>query len=201
MTGISQPEEPSMNSAPAAWMEAIAETAASYRRMIDAALVQLTDEELVRRPGAGLNSAAVILRHLGGNLQSRWTDFLDTDGEKPTRDRDSEFEDWPGDRASLMAWFDKGWNCLTTAIESIDEHTIARNLLIRGELHSVPMALTRSLTHIAYHVGQLVMIARPVHSGEWKWMTIKPGESQKHNERTWGSSASRSVFGNDNDAS
>ena len=182
------------------WIQSFTETAASYRRMIDAALGQLTDEELVLRPGPGINSVAVILRHLGGNLQSRWTDFLETDGEKPTRDRDSEFQDWPGDRASLMDWFDKGWNCLTTAVESIDEATAQRNLLIRGESHSVPMALTRSLTHIAYHVGQLVMIARSVHTGEWKWLTIKPGESQKHNEQTWGSSASRSVFGNNADS-
>ena len=85
------------------WLAATLESIDGYRRMIDAAIAQLSDAELVCRPAEGINSVAVILRHLGGNLQSRWTDFLSTDGEKPSRNRDAEFDDWPGDRDSLVA--------------------------------------------------------------------------------------------------
>ncbi len=94
------------------WLTASAETIASYRKMIDAAVVQLSDDEFFARPAPHLNSVAVLLRHLAGNLRSRWTDFLTTDGEKPDRNRDAEFLDWPGDRASLLAEFDRGWGCL-----------------------------------------------------------------------------------------
>ena len=93
----------------AAWLAATTETIASYRRMIDALVAQLSDEELHRRPANDMNSVAILLRHLGGNLQSRWTDFLFTDGEKSTRNRDEEFADWKGDRESLVAYFDEGW--------------------------------------------------------------------------------------------
>jgi len=177
------------------WIDAVRETVSSYRRMIDAAVEQLTDEELQQRPAEGMNSVAVILRHIGGNLQSRWTDFLATDGEKPCRDRDTEFVDWDGDRASLIKYFDGGWACLTSAIEQINEANLATPIYIRGEKHSIPQALERSITHTAYHVGQIVMIARMVHVGEWKWLTISPGKSEQHNQQTWGTSGSRSAFG------
>ena len=179
------------------WVNAISQTVSSYRQIIDATLVQLTDAELRARPAENINSVAVLLRHLGGNLRSRWTDFLTTDGEKPDRDRDSEFEDWQGDRGSLMAFFDSGWDALTNAIRELDTSVVSETVYIRGEPHSVPQALARSVTHLAYHVGQIVMIARMVHEGEWKWLTIAPGKSSKHNEQTWGTSASRSILGSD----
>ena len=182
------------------WLAVIQSTLASYRQMIDATVVQLSDAEFVTRPTHDTNSVAVILRHLGGNLQSRWTDFLTTDGEKPDRDRDTEFLDWDGDRQSLMRHFDRGWKTLELAVESIDAHTIDNTVTIRGESHSLQQALLRSLTHITYHVGQIAMTARIVHDGEWKWLTIAPSTSDKHNKRTWGTSASRSVFAKDMDA-
>lgn len=178
-----------------AWTEAARETITSYRRMIDALADQLSDEELFARPTPEANSVAVLLRHLGGNLQSRWTDFLTSDGEKPDRDRDSEFEDWPGDRASLIAWFDQGWKQLenaTAQMEQLDPHT---KILIRGEPHTIAQALLRSLTHLTWHVGQMALTARTVHQGRWNWLTIPPGGSQNHNQSTWGSRASRSVPG------
>lgn len=177
------------------WISAVSETVASYRRMIDGCVSQLTDAELGQRPAPGLNSVAIILRHLGGNLRSRWTDFLTTDGEKPDRNREGEFVEWDGDRAALLKQFEEGWSALTSAIESLDEQTIGATILVRGEPHTVPMALVRSITHLSYHVGQIAMIARAVHVGEWQWLTIKPGESQSHNQRTWGSTSSRAVFG------
>lgn len=177
------------------WIHAVMATVASYRRMIDGTLVQLSDEELRRRPCPDMNSVAVILRHLGGNLLSRWTDFLTTDGEKPDRDRDREFQDWEGDRESLMAYFDAGWNALAQALEQIDGANIGCQVFIRGESHSLADALMRSLTHLSYHVGQVVVIARLVHDGDWRWLTIPPGGSAQHNQHTWGTAASRGVFG------
>ena len=177
------------------WIDVIADTVGSYRRMIDAAVEQLSDAELHARPAADINSVAVILRHLGGNLRSRWTDFLTTDGEKPDRDRETEFLDWDGDRVSLLSYFDAGWQALTSAIRQIDDSNINHTIYIRGEAHTVPQALTRSITHVAYHVGQIAMAARLVHTGEWQWLTIPPGHSAQHNEQTWGTNDSRSIFG------
>jgi len=176
-------------------MKASLESIDGYRRMIDGAVKQLSDEELVRRPAEGINSVAVILRHLGGNLLSRWTDFLTTDGEKPGRNRDSEFEDWPGDRASLMQFFDRGCQAWRTSIESLTADDLTKSVTIRGEPHTVPLAIQRSLTHTAYHVGQIMLIARTVHDGSWNWLTIRPGGSQQHNQQTWGTAASRGVGG------
>src|SRR5882672_3389621 len=133
------------------WINASIETIGSHRRLIDGALQQLTDEELFKRPAVGINSVGIILRHLGGNLLSRWTDFLTTDGEKPSRNRDSEFEDWPGDRASLLAFFDSGWQVWRKSIESLTADDLMKTVTIRGEPHSVPLAIERSLTLTAYH--------------------------------------------------
>lgn len=177
------------------WIRAVAATVASYRRMIDGAVGQLSDAELRQRPRPDMNSVAVILRHLGGNLSSRWTDFLTTDGEKPDRDRDREFQDWDGDRDSLMEFFNSGWDALTGAIERIDPTNIDSPVFIRGERHSVADALVRSLTHLSYHAGQIALIARIVHDGQWRWLTIPPGSSAQHNRDTWGTAASRGVFG------
>lgn len=177
------------------WIQASLDTIDSHRRLIDGALRQLTDEEFFGGHAKGINSVAIILRHLGGNLLSRWTDFLTTDGEKPTRNRDSEFEDWPGDRASLMEFFDSGWQAWRKSIESLRPEDFAKTVTIRGEPHSVPLAIQRSLTHTAYHVGQIMLIARLIHEGDWQWLTIRPGGSQQHNQQTWGTPASRGAGG------
>src|SRR3954464_5796480 len=114
------------------WVVASGENHDSYRRMIDGAVQQLTDEEFFGRKAEGINSIAVILRHLGGNLLSRWTDFLMSDGEKPSRNRDSEFEDWPGDRASLMAFFDSGWKACRNSIAALTAEDMTKSIEIRG---------------------------------------------------------------------
>ena len=181
------------------WVNTMRETTVSYRRMIDATIEQLTDDEFFARPAPAVNSVAIILRHLGGNLISRWTDFLTTDGEKPDRNRDKEFQDWDGDRQTLISYFDSGWRALETAIESLNDNNIGNCIEIRGETHSIPQALTRSITHITYHVGQIAIVARQVHRGDWKWLTVAPGESSQFNKDTWGTSASRSIFASDKD--
>jgi hypothetical protein len=182
------------------WLSALRATATSYRQMIDGVTQQLTDDELFARPDGDVNSVAIILRHLGGNLRSRWTNFLTTDGEKPDRDRDAEFRDWEGNRQSLLEYFERGWQALESAFDVIDDGNVNATIFIRGEPHTVAQALTRSIAHLTYHVGQIAMIARMVHRGEWRWLTIAPGASTLHNERTWGTAASRSVFGEAKDA-
>jgi len=179
----------------AEWVKSIAATFTSYRRMIDGAIAQLSDEELCRRSRPDTNSVAVILRHLGGNLLSRWTDFLTTDGEKPDRNRDREFQDWQGNRDSLVAYFNSGWDILMKALAQIDAKNIESAVYIRGERHSVADAVLRSLAHVSYHAGQIMLVARMVHAGSWDWLTIAPGGSAQHNRQTWGTSASRSVLG------
>ncbi len=183
------------------WLSAMQGSVQSYRQMIDAIVEQLTDDELFAQPADGINSIAIILRHLGGNLASRWTDFLTTDGEKPERNRDTEFMPWGGDRPSLMNHFNQGWQAFELALGTINDGNIDETIYIRGEPHSVPQAVTRAVTHVAYHVGQMAMIARMVHVGPWKWLTVAPGTSAMHNERTWGTSASRSVFAESKDQS
>jgi hypothetical protein len=179
------------------WLDATRESLAGYRKMIDAALVQLSDEQLFRRPRPELNSVAVLLRHLGGNLQSRWTNFLDEDGEKPDRRRDKEFEDWTGSRAALLSYFEVGFDRFVSTIDLLSDEDLSRMILIRGESHSVPGAILRSLTHLSYHVGQLLYVARLVHGDDssWDWLTIRPGGSEQHNAATWGTSGSRGVAG------
>lgn len=169
-------------------------TLASYRKMIDETVVQLTDDEFFGRPSPSTNSVAVILRHLGGNLISRWTDFLTTDGEKESRDRDLEFTDWDGSRESLMQYFDSGWTAFASALDEIDETNIQTEILIRGEVHTLMQAVIRSITHLTYHIGQITFVSRLVHQGEWKWLTIAPDKSRQFNDETWGTSRSRAVF-------
>jgi len=151
------------------WLDAARETVASSRRMIDAAIGQLSDEQFFARPKPQFNSVANLLRHLGGNLQSRWLNFLTEDGEKSGRDRDEDT------RESLMSYFDSGWKCLCDSLDSLSADDLSRMVTIRGEPHSVPQAILRSITHISYHVGQLLLIARWVHGNDegWQWLSIR----------------------------
>ncbi len=181
-------------------IKVLRQTIDSYRNLIDKTLEQLTDEELVLRPSSDVNSVAVILRHLGGNLVSRWTDFLTTDGEKETRNRDREFEDWNGTRSELLAYFNEGWSALVFALETIDQSNIDQEITIRGEKHTVLQAAVRSVTHITYHAGQIALVARLVHKGDWQWLTIAPNQSKDFNRDTWGTSKSRAVFDADDDS-
>ncbi|MEM9646029.1 MAG: DUF1572 family protein [Planctomycetota bacterium] len=176
------------------WLDTIRNTVDSYRQMIDGTIEQLTDQEFFARPAPESNSVAVLLRHLAGNLSSRWTDFLTTDGEKPSRDRDLEFQDWDGDRRSLMAYFAEAWETFCDSLDALDDEDLNTLVRIRGEPHTIPEAVIRSITHVTYHVGQIALVARAVHQEDWNWLTIAPGKSSEFNRQTWGTSASRSVF-------
>jgi hypothetical protein len=156
------------------------------KRLAHRAVEQVTDEKLHVALDEHTNSIAVIMKHVAGNLTSRWTDFLTTDGEKPWRNRDEEFVDSIGSRLELMEFWERGWACLLGAVKSLKAEDLSRTVLIRGEPHSVPLALERSLGHTCYHIGQIVQVAR-IHAGtNWNTLTIPRGESERFNRKNWG---------------
>jgi hypothetical protein len=150
-----------------------------YKKLADGALVQLSDEDFFRAPDPGSNSAALVLKHLAGNMRSRWTDFRGADGERPDRDRDSEFERAAGDsRASLTERWEAGWALLFEALAPIREDELQETVTIRGEPHSVLEAIQRQLTHYAYHVGQIVFLAKHFAGERWRSLSIPKGRSR-----------------------
>lgn len=152
----------------------------------DQAIAQLPDQKLRAALDAHTNSVAVIMKHVAGNLLSRWTDFLTSDGEKPWRRRDDEFVDTFGNRGELLETWERGWGCLFAALESLEPTDLAKTVLIRGQPHSVPLAIHRSLAHCGYHVGQIMLIAR-AHSGDdWRTITIPRDGSAAFNQNVWG---------------
>jgi len=158
------------------------------KRLADRAVAQVADDKLHVAVDANTNSIAVIMKHVAGNLQSRWTDFLTTDGEKPWRQRDDEFVDSFGSRAELLKFWERGWTCLLETLANLKSEDLGKTVLIRGEPHSVPLALERSLGHTCYHIGQIVQLAR-VHAGEqWQTLTIPRGGSEQFNKANWGQS-------------
>jgi hypothetical protein len=127
---------------------------------------------------------AIIVKHLAGNLKSRWTDFLTSDGDKPWRDRDGEFLIGPDDtRARLVAAWEEGWAALSGTLSTLGEADILKPITIRGEKHTVLQAIQRSLGHVSYHVGQILYVARLVNEGPWQWITIPPGQSQRFKDQ------------------
>jgi len=149
-----------------------------HKSMADRAMAQLTDDEFFRRPGELVNPIALIVKHLAGNFLSRWTDFLTTDGEKPTRDRDGEFVLRQEDtRANLLGSWEIGWNSLFATINSLNDADLNRPVTIRGEQFSAQQALIRGLTHVAYHTGQILYLVRLLRPGA-QWLTIAPGQSR-----------------------
>lgn len=154
--------------------------------LAEKAVAQLTDEQLRVALQPETNSVAVIMKHLAGNLCSRWTDFLTSDGEKPWRDRDDEFKDTFADRNELMEYWERGWACLFNTLDSLSDGDLQSQITIRGEALSVPLALGRSLSHCGYHVGQIVMISRFLAGDSWQTLTIPRGMSAEHNATSWG---------------
>lgn len=156
------------------------------KRLADRAVAQLPDEKLHVALDEHTNSIAVIMKHVAGNLLSRWTDFLRTDGEKPKRNRDDEFIDSFHSRAEVLEHWECGWTCLFQALRSLTSDDLAKTVSIRGEPHSVPLAMSRSLGHTCYHIGQIVQLARH-HAGErWQTLTIPRGGSEQFNLANWG---------------
>jgi len=150
-----------------------------YKRLGEGALTQLKDEEFFVTLDAESNSIAVIVKHIAGNMRSRFTDFLTTDGEKPDRHRDQEFEITPATtRAEVMRWWDNGWATVFSALDSLKPDDVMRTVPIRNEPHTVLQAVNRQIAHYAHHVGQIVFLAKHFRSSEWKTLSIARGKSQ-----------------------
>lgn len=150
--------------------------------LADGAMAQISDEQFFASPGPGDNSVAVIVKHVGGNLVSRWTDFLTSDGEKPGRDRDMEFCVTPSDsRQELLRLWTRGWAALFAALEPLGDSDIARVVTIRGESLTVLQAVNRQLTHYAYHIGQIVYVAKHYRGSAWRTLSIPLGRSKEFN--------------------
>ena len=167
----------------------LAETRTIWRRnkeVADNAIAQLSETQLRRSLDPELNSVAVVMKHVAGNLRSRWTDFLTTDGEKPDRDRDREFIDDYPDRDAMLADWEDGWRVLFDQLDALRPADAHRTVTIRGEPIRVPQAILRSITHGAYHVGQIVQTARAVAGDDWQTLTIARGGSADYNAERWG---------------
>lgn len=157
-----------------------------FKTQADKAIVQTSDDNLHRALDANTNCIAVIMKHVSGNLLSRWTDFLTTDGEKPWRNRDDEFVDSFTKRDDLIAYWELGWQRQLDSVAALSSDDLKRTVTIRGEGHSVPLAIQRSLGHCAYHVGQIVLIARILAGEQWTTITIPKGGTVAFNQSTWG---------------
>lgn len=153
-----------------------------YRAIGEKALEQVSDKNLNRVFSPEGNSIPMLVRHISGNLMSRFTDFLSSDGEKPWRNRDAEFETREYSRAEIQELWQKGWDVLEAAMKSLSDDDFAKRVSIRKQVWTVHGALIRSIAHLAYHVGQMVLIARMCAESEWKWISIPKGMSAAYNQ-------------------
>src|SRR5436190_8730033 len=143
-----------------------------YKKAAEDAMAQVTDEELTVTLDSEMNSIALVVKHMAGNMRSRWTDFLTTDGEKPDRQRDSEFVEPFTSRAELMERWEAGWDHVWRALGNLTDAEMERVVTIRGERHSVMQAINRQLAHYAYHVGQIVMLAKHFRAEQWQSLSM-----------------------------
>jgi uncharacterized damage-inducible protein DinB len=154
-----------------------------YKKLAEDAFAQIDDEEFFATIDAEANSVAVIVKHLAGNMRSRWSDFLTTDGEKAARDRDAEFRIEPQTtRAEVLRWWEEGWGYVFTAVEPLTPADLERTVSIRSEPHTVVKAINRQLTHYAYHTGQIVFLAKHFKAANWKSLSIARGQSEAFNQ-------------------
>src|ERR1700756_743451 len=168
------------NAIAAAYLDEVRRNFRGYKRLAEATLAQLGVDEFFYTPDPESNSVAVIIKHISGNLRSRFTDFLTTDGEKPDRNRDQEFEITPATtRADVMRWWEDGWARVFAAIEALKPEDVMRTVTIRGEPHSVLQAINRQIAHYAQHTGQIVFLAKHFRSSEWKTLSIPRGKSEE----------------------
>jgi uncharacterized damage-inducible protein DinB len=162
------------------------------KRLTERAVAQVSDADLVRPLDGDANSIAAVLQHMSGNLKSRWTDFLTTDGEKPDRDRDAEFvvTDTVSREGLLAAW-EVGWDCVWSALGSLRPEDLLATVTVRGEPHTVPQAIHRQMTHQAYHAGQIVLLARHWAGDAWQTLSVPKGKSKEFNAQMMGHAAGR----------
>lgn len=154
-----------------------------YKKLADRAMAQVSDEQLFTTLGEDENSIAIVVKHMVGNMRSRWTDFLTTDGEKPSRNRDSEFVDPSQTREALLREWENGWRCLFSALEPLTDADLTRSITIRGEAHSVMQAVNRQLAHYPHHVGQIVLLAKHYAGERWTSLSVPRNQSAEFNRK------------------
>lgn len=163
----------------------------SNKKLAERAMDQVTDAQLFETLDVEMNSIAVIVKHMTGNMRSRWTDFLTSDGEKPGRDRDAEFIDPPATREALMRVWEDGWARVFAAVEPLTDADLARTVTIRGEAHSVMQAIHRQVAHYAHHVGQIVMLAKHFAHDHWQSLSVPRNRSAEFNRKVAAGEASQ----------
>ena len=165
------------------FLEDALRTFGDYKRLAERAFAQIEEADFFRTIDEESNSIAVNMKHMAGNMISRWTDFLTSDGEKPERNRDLEFVMLPETtRAEMMAYWEKGWQCTFAAIEPLRPEDLMRNVTIRGQDHTVVQAINRQISHYAYHVGQIVYLAKHLKSHEWQSLSVPKNRSSEFNQ-------------------
>ena len=165
------------------YLEDALRTFRDYKKLAERAFEQIDDEDFFRTIDRESNSIAVNMKHLAGNMLSRWTDFLTTDGEKPERDRDMEFVMLPQTtKAEMVTYWDKGWQCTFDAVQPLKPEDLMRTLTIRGQDHTVVQAINRQLAHYAYHVGQIVYLAKHFKASDWQSLSVPKNKSAEFNK-------------------
>jgi uncharacterized damage-inducible protein DinB len=162
-----------------------------YKNLAERAMAQVSDEQLLAVLDPEMNSIAIIVKHMAGNMRSRWTDFLTADGEKSNRDREAEFVEPPPTRQALLALWEEGWQCVFTALEPLSDQDLERTVTIRGEPHSVMQAINRQMAHYSYHCGQVVFLAKHFQHAGWKSLSVPRGRSADFNRRVLAGEASQ----------
>ncbi len=162
-----------------------------YKKMAEGAIEQVTDEQLFATLDEEMNSIAIIVKHMTGNMRSRWTNFLTSDGEKPDRNRDTEFAAPPATRADLMQSWNDAWERVFEALTPLSDADLGRTVTIRGEPHSVMQAINRQIAHYAYHCGQIVFLAKHFKASEWKSLSVPRNKSAEFNRKVLAGEASQ----------
>lgn len=162
-----------------------------YKKLAERAMDQVTDEQIYASPDEETNSIGIVVKHLAGNMRSRWTDFLTADGEKPDRNRDTEFVDPPATREALLQVWEEGWMRVFAALEPLSDSDLGRTVTIRGEAHSVMQAINRQMAHYAFHVGQIVMLAKHFAHDRWQSLTVPRNRSAELNLKVAAGEASQ----------
>ena len=162
-----------------------------YKKLAEGAIAQVTDAQLYQTLDKESNSIALIVKHMAGNMRSRWTDFLTTDGEKPDRDRDSEFLEPAATRATLLEHWEAGWKIVFAAIEPLTDADLGRTVMIRGEAHSVMQAINRQVAHYSHHIGQIIFLAKHLQSDHWKTLSVPRNRSAEFTRQVHAGEASQ----------
>jgi len=162
-----------------------------YKKLGEGAMEQVSDEQLFATLDPEMNSIAIVIKHIAGNMRSRWTDFLTSDGEKPDRNRDTEFDQPPSTRAELLRTWNDGWDRVFSALEPLSDSDLGRTVSIRGEPHSVMQAINRQIAHYSYHVGQIVFLAKHLNASGWKSLSVPRNRSAEFNKKVLAGEASQ----------